>query len=262
MKLKLILVFIIVRSILPLQAQKIEQFKPEVDKINKKVILNYRIEDLGKSANMYEINLYYSQDSGKNYVGPLEKISGDVGKEILMGEHKQIEWKYLDEKSDFNGIQTKFKIVANYQPIVLGGPGNALFSALLPGLGNPKVRYRRWSWGWTLTTFSTFALIGAGIYMDSESQKNYDAYTRAKTINEANQFFSLASSQNLTSTILFGSAAVIWLSDITRVFIKGLQNKKLEKRLLEKNNKNLSANVHLGYDFANKNPSFGLKLKF
>jgi len=62
-----------------------------------------------------DIELWYSTDGGKNYLGPLKKVSGDVGKNVRSGNNS-IVWEVLDEVESLSGAGIVFKVVPSSAP--------------------------------------------------------------------------------------------------------------------------------------------------
>src|SRR5574344_655866 len=60
------------------------------------------------------IQLYYSLDGGRSEIGPLKKVSGDVGEEVSAG-NKIIYWDVLSEVDELHGNKIVF-IVKAYDP--------------------------------------------------------------------------------------------------------------------------------------------------
>jgi hypothetical protein len=58
-----------------------------------------------------DISLYYSLDNGSRWIGPLKRVSGDIGINILHGS-KAIIWDVVDEVVNLVGSEIKFKIIA------------------------------------------------------------------------------------------------------------------------------------------------------
>lgn len=58
-----------------------------------------------------EINLYISNDAGRTWEGPMQKVSGDAGKNIIAGK-KQLRWIVLEERESLVGNQVQFRITA------------------------------------------------------------------------------------------------------------------------------------------------------
>jgi len=62
--------------------------------------------------NVVDIDLFYSDNGGTTYIGPLQNLSGDVGASIRAGNHK-IKWRVLDEIKFLAGEHIVFKIVGS-----------------------------------------------------------------------------------------------------------------------------------------------------
>jgi formylglycine-generating enzyme required for sulfatase activity len=88
------------------QAQTITNFKME--QMGQKVQINYTLT----SAGACEVQLWVSTDNGKTWSGPLQQVSGDVGKNVGAG-NKQMVWDVLSEREQLVGDQIRFKLVAN-----------------------------------------------------------------------------------------------------------------------------------------------------
>jgi uncharacterized protein (TIGR02145 family) len=83
-------------------------------------ITNIHFEQEGKMINIfydltgegtYEVKVYKSQDGGKIWGNPLIKVSGDVGKDQVVGFGKKIIWDVLAELEKFQG-DVAFKVEA------------------------------------------------------------------------------------------------------------------------------------------------------
>ena len=73
----------------------------------KKIVVTYTLD---KPSN---IELWYSTDGGKNYLGPLKKVSGDVGKNVHSGNNS-IVWDVLEEVEGLSGTGIVFKVVPSF----------------------------------------------------------------------------------------------------------------------------------------------------
>lgn len=230
--LKMILTWmLLLNPVIFLYAQSIVVNKVEVDKEQKQIRVNYSLQDPPRIQFKYETFLYYSKDGMQKEVGPLKKVDGDIGKELLAYPNRLVIWNYIEEDPNFDGLNVQFKMKA--KPTRLwGGPRNALYSVLVPGLGNTKVKEARW-WRWGLTTFTTYALIGGSVALKNQSNKNYTLYQNGQTILEAQNLYSKANRQNTLATLLAFSAAALWATDIILVIIQGKKNMKERRRLLE-----------------------------
>lgn len=259
----IIIIFILTIGIKPALAQIIEQKQVFVDKTRKKLMIPYSIQESNNIKYEYDIKLFYSQDAGKSYVGPLKYIEGHVGEEVLAGPDKVIVWDYLKENPNFFGNNVRFKIWATYKPsaLNLGGPENALLSAVLPGWGDGKVTTMKHKLNWLYYSAPAGALLGSSIWMKIRSNKNYDRFLGSEDITEANSYFKKSDTQNKAALTLAFLGLSYWVYDVIKVGIKGLNNRKKIKRLEEKNKK-LDINFGLNYDTELRNSELGLQFKF
>lgn len=214
-------------------AQNVDYQDFGIDREEKKIFIPYTIKDSPKYHNLYGIALYYSQDKGRSYKGPLQKVSGDVGKDITPGE-KLIVWEYFEEDSTFNGQDVIFKLLVTYKadPNFLGGPEKALYSLAVPGWGDTKVWQKPKFW--YLNTIATYGLIGSGLYMRNKSNQTKDEYLQSNSANQAQDLFDKSNRQKGIGSSLILAGAAVWLTDIARVVIKGFKNRKDAMKLHEK----------------------------
>ncbi len=73
----------------------------------KKIEISYNLSGLSPNKTC-RINLYYSLNSA-NYIGPLQKVSGNVGNYVSGDGNKQITWDVLAEIGSIEG-NTQFKV--------------------------------------------------------------------------------------------------------------------------------------------------------
>jgi uncharacterized protein (TIGR02145 family) len=59
------------------------------------------------------ISLYTSMDGGKNWIGPLKSVTGDVGAGISSGQ-RLIVWNVFQDMNEFIGDSIVFKVIAGY----------------------------------------------------------------------------------------------------------------------------------------------------
>ena len=97
------------------------------------------------------------------------------------------------------------------------GPINALYSLLVPGLGDYKVRRSYW-----LINMITYGLIGSGIYYKIQSDKLYKSYKTSENSDYSN--YNIPNDYHHRFLILTGLGAVVWLSDVLLTGIKGIRN--------------------------------------
>ncbi len=185
-------------------------------------------------------------DAGLTYNGPLERVRGHVGPHVLNPDSlRLILWDYWVENPGFQGVNVKFKIAARFEPSILNlkGPESTFRSLLIPGWGNSKVRYLKKKWHWGLVTLPTLGLIGGGIYMKTRSNNTYDQYLRSLNNPEANTLFARANRQNRLALGMIVTGASLWVADMAQVFVKGLINRKKQKRV-RLINKKMGQEVH------------------
>ncbi|MBV6640846.1 MAG: hypothetical protein KI791_09010 [Cyclobacteriaceae bacterium] len=205
-------------------SQKLQIIDAILDEPNNTIEIVY---DLSGSNQAFSINLYYSNDGGKTFKGPVERVSGDVGVQILPGEAKKIYWNYFYEDEEFTGENLVFNIRATRMDFLgttkVMGPKAALYSVLVPGLGDYKVRNGKSYW---LVTAGTWGLMGSGLIARSGARKDYDNYLNATDVTTANQSFQSAQNKFKTFKTLNTIAIAIWAADVVGVFIKGNKNEK------------------------------------
>lgn len=253
-----------------LWAQKIVQQEATLDTAKQTITIPYLIVDtlapIDKGAYQYQLQLYYTQDQGASYVGPLPNVQGHLGKGILPGQ-KKIIWYYAKADTVFTGNNVQFKIAGSYRPSVLGlGRGKAaLYSLLLPGLGRPKV-YQRSSFQrklWFVPTVLTYGLIATSIATKVASNNSYDQYKQATDATDANNLYNKANQQQRIFVGSLIAAGAIWLGDVVWVAMKGNQNRKKQRRLIQKNQQiDRQFGITTSYDFQNRQPNLGIKVKF
>ncbi len=222
-------------------AQSLVQDSIKVDKKNKTITVPYQLKN-GEIINVYNIDVYYSGDKGKTFLGPIKNAKGHVGADILAGDNRQVLWQYGEEDKEFKGKDVQFKLVANYETSVFNYKNeNALWrSVLLPGWGNPYVReYKqfKWKYRWLLTTVAVYGLIGGSFIQQSVADKTYDTYLNSANNADATKSYADANKQYQLAQGMAILAGAIWATDIVRVGLKGRKNRIEKNRLLEKNKK-------------------------
>lgn len=240
-----------------LLAQRVIVKEVDVDKNQKQIKVNYSLQDPPRFQYKYSVQLYYSKNTEQITIGPLKQLSGEYGEDLLAYPDRQVIWHYLEEDPSFDGLDVQFKMQATIDPL-WGGPVNALYSVLVPGLGNTKVKDTRW-WRWGLTTFTTYALIGGSIALKNQSNQNYTRYQNGQTILEAQNLYSKANRQNTFATLMAFSAAAIWATDIILVVIRGRKNMQERRRLLDlEKNRKIKYQPQLGIHNQSIYPSLGI----
>jgi uncharacterized protein (TIGR02145 family) len=107
MKRSVVLLFLLGASCQLCNAQAITNVQAKPD--GNKVIISYDIDCEFSTT----ISLFYSENGGKNYIGPLSSVSGDVGDKISSGKNKKIFWDVLSETSIVFGDNITFKVAGS-----------------------------------------------------------------------------------------------------------------------------------------------------
>lgn len=92
---RLLIVLILLIPTFQISAQEVRIKKVEIQ-ANGDIVVSYNLLD-DQLDRKYALYLYASTD---NYIQPLEKVTGDVGVNIAVGENKQITWHAKEELGD------------------------------------------------------------------------------------------------------------------------------------------------------------------
>jgi len=253
------------------QTAQVKVLSAVLDPTSEKINIAYHLLETKKLNLTYNINLYYSADLGKSFIGPMQLVSGDVGQSVPPGTSKQISWDFLNEAPNLaekgNTLKLQFKIIAQINPASaeaykkkLGGPGNAFLSLLIPGAGDYKV-YGGHKSAYAAITFLTWGALGTGLLFRLSAQRNYDRYLESNNTAELDHFFFLAESHHKASRILITSAIVVWALDVALVAYRGFRNLK-KRRAITLFNKKIYPKLGFGYNPRFNQPNVGLSLKF
>lgn len=244
---------------------QITDVRAELDKLNRRIDIYYNLQARGEKYDKFEIELYLSEDSGKTFTRKLEYVSGQYGKNVSSGLNKKMVWLYFQEMPEFTGQGIAFKVKAKVdlaakeaRILSLGGPKEALYSAILPGWGDYKVRNGK-RWQFFLIGATSYALVGSGLYLRSRSRSNFNRVSNSTTSAEVDNLINRANSQNTSSTVLINTGLAIWVADVTLALIRGLKNRKAQRRI---QNKDTSTSLRILYDPISNRPMFGLNFKF
>jgi len=126
-------------------------------------------------------------------------------------------------------------------------------SLVFPGWGNSSISGGPyWLFG-----FAGYGCVAGSVMFNKQSYQSLEDYRVSLDINERDQLFSDAESQNQLSTILMAGAAAIWVTDITILLIKGNKTSNLTYHQNE-------AGPKLGYtiDPISKSPLMTFKITF
>ena len=95
----LILLIILMGISFCLKAQKVKNIEPI--RQGNTIVVNYEITD-AKFNQKFDVSLYVSRDGGKTFEGPMQSVTGDVGKGIRDGEHRII-WDVFKDVHSLDG---------------------------------------------------------------------------------------------------------------------------------------------------------------
>ncbi len=96
-------------SMLQSYSQQIENLR--IKSLNDKINLIYDITH-EKAGQLFDVNIYCSNNGGTGFNIPLKSISGDFGKNIEGGKDKIIIWDALADQKNLKGDNYVFKVVA------------------------------------------------------------------------------------------------------------------------------------------------------
>jgi tetratricopeptide (TPR) repeat protein len=109
-----------------------------------------------------------------------------------------------------------------------GGPGTALYSVLLPGLGKSIITRSSKGIGTLLFTGGATA---AGFYLKNKANANYNRYMNAQTQTDMDLYYDKYKNNIIGMKLCLGTAATIWLLDIYSVYLQGKYNHHKERKL-------------------------------
>jgi len=195
------------------------------------IIKNYPVNatcelsiSFSKSKELYTIKY----DGRKIISGAPETTDEVIATEL--SSHSSPAGTYVIE---YSGIKFNDKGTALIKPInykSLGGGSFGLLSLIIPGSGDHFVKINGGMLGkkvspW-ITTISSLGLVGAGVYLKSSSDKNYELYHKSTTQTDIDKYYDLANDQNKMAFTALGAGAIIWVSDIIWVTVQGNRNTK------------------------------------
>jgi uncharacterized protein (TIGR02145 family) len=76
---------------------------------NNKITISYNLD----SRENVIVSVLISEDGGKNFSGPLTKVTGDVGLDVKPGSNKRIVWDVLSERGMLMGNSIVFRVKAS-----------------------------------------------------------------------------------------------------------------------------------------------------
>jgi hypothetical protein len=162
------------------------------EKSEKQVIIYYDLS--GDPGSSWNISVYCSQDGGKIWGNPLQKLSGAFGNEIKPGKNQRITWDVLEERDMLEGeISFKVEAVRNedtvkdktevtYPPFtqpVNKVPEKAAEKLIeTPALSADYYKYKKAKSFWLVSTLVTGAV---GTFSYLQANKYYNEYKDATT---------------------------------------------------------------------------------
>ncbi|MEO1652925.1 MAG: hypothetical protein AAFU64_05230 [Bacteroidota bacterium] len=244
---------------------QVSGIQAELDKINRRINIFYNLQAKGGKYDKFEVEVYLSQDSGKTYPHKLEVVTGNVGKEVSPGVNRKLVWLYVNEGIDFTGQGAVFKIRAKVDKsaqerriLALGGPKEALLSAVVPGWGDYKVRDGK-RWGFFGLGLASYGMLGTGLFLRNRANNNFDQIDNSQSAEEAQNLLDKADNQNTVSTILINTGIAVWALDLAFALLKGRKNRRNQQLIRQKDK---STSLRFGLDPYATTPTFGLNFKF
>jgi hypothetical protein len=198
------------------------------------ILIRYNLK--GFRNRLYTTRLFYSNNRGNSFKGPLRSISGNIGDSTKIGNDKEVRWSFRKDNPYFDGKNIMFKIEATEIPkVATGGPSNALRSLLMPGLGDVKVR-NGYNYGYVAA--ATYACLGVGtlFYIRSINKQDEHLSRIGNGSEEHDNFYNQARTARGLAIGFFAAGASIWIGDVIGVYFRGLKNKRRIQAEKEKAN--------------------------
>ncbi|MCD4735597.1 MAG: hypothetical protein K8R53_06105 [Bacteroidales bacterium] len=187
-------------------------------------------------------------------------LTGDVGRNITGGNNKTVTWDFKNDNIKLTEgvyveiIAESLMVIEKPKPPEKKSLGGAFFKSLIfPGWGNSSISGGPyWLFG-----FAGYGCVAGSVWCNMQSYQSLEDYKISSDIDERNQLFSDAESQDQLSTIFLAGAAAIWLTDITILLIKGNKPRNLTYKQNE-------AGPTIGYaiDPISKSPVMTLRITF
>ncbi|MDB0027361.1 hypothetical protein N9D80_02245 [Flavobacteriales bacterium] len=178
------------------------------------------------------INLEWSTDNFSVRFTHKEKLPYDISKKVnnyitSVGMYGRYDISQKNKKANYN--TNKDILLTDYK--IKGGPSNALYSLVIPGLGTKKVNYGE-KGSKRIKNFFTWATIGASAKLLSNSF--YTDYLNATNQEDMDKQFSNAATYNYIYLGCFTICSTIYITDFFSALSKGIKNKKRSKTLRDK----------------------------
>jgi hypothetical protein len=256
--------FLSLNSLYSQSAAKIENIKFDAE--GSKLVITYDILKF-KEGETFEIWVKIKTVSGKEII-PVT-MYGDVKKGVSGGAGKRIVWDVESDRVDLNeefSVEVYGRSDSQQQETKMpkeskekapkgeaGGisvGGAMAMSALLPGLGNNRVKGGGAQW---LIGIAGYGCIAGSIILNNSAYNAYEDYKVAEIATERDDYFDKAEKNDQFSKILIGGAAAIWVADLIWT---GLQASKARK------NSKSGISLNYFYDPQFNKPMIGLSYRF
>jgi hypothetical protein len=208
-----------------------------------KAIINYELRS-SREGSRHSVQLKFL-DKHYNMISP-HSLTGDVGANIFSGPDKTIQWDLSRDYDLFGSDITPVIFVdgISRQFNKPGGPGNAVYSLLMPGLGDYFVAdHRMMRFKPYLRTLSSLGLIGLGIYAGEQRWQQEGEWVSVLKADHwrftGDDRFRMVYYEGEMQYWLFkgdkevfiAMGAVIWAYDFIWVLVRGSNNKKFLREL-------------------------------
>ncbi len=228
--------------------------------VGEDIVITYDIVNYAPGEK-FNISIEVVTESGKKLGA--RSLTGDVRSNITGGSNKKVTWDYKKDNIKLTelaeGIQVEviaksLLVIEKPEPPKKKSLGGAFVKSLVfPGWGNSSISGGPyWLFG-----FAGYGCAVGSVLMNKQSYQSLEDYKVSLDVDERDQLFSDAESQNQLSTILMAGAAAIWVTDITILLIKGNKTSNLTYHQNETGPK-------LGYtiDPISKSPVMTLRITF
>jgi hypothetical protein len=218
-------------------AQQITEIRVELDKLKRNIAISYNLiaETKLQTKQVFDVQVYVSQNNGRTYSGPLEYVRGST-RQVSPGINNRIEWSFYPEIPEFGSDSVVFKLVGKINQaaeetriIRLGTAGSVWQSLLLPGWGSAKVQGAPLKW-WLGA--SAYALVGTGVFFQWSSDRHYQTYKNSQQPEQTSSAFKQAQTERSLARILLIGGGAIWLGDMLYTLIRGNQNQIQQREIL------------------------------
>jgi len=183
-----------------------------------------------------------------------KNVTGDVGEKISAGEDKEIIWDLVADNI-FLKETINVKLVADVKRDFSYYSFNKLLisSIIVPGMGRHKFDRSKKQY---YAGMIGYTCILTGLVTKSSSNKSFNRYSIEKDAALRQKYFNRSNTYRSIATLTFISAASIWATDITLLYLKKLNSKSTASNF--QNNLNFA----MSYNYFSQKPMFGLNYRF